>query len=208
MKEGIREGDLFYINIIPISKYREEKIIMNIEIVLTNKQNAYIINNMYPLYLHDLSEHYENLPNKHGVYEESNDYKTLSQQNEVFNIWWEKPDCLYPFLVLVDEIPAGFMLVATPPYTSQGTDYFVNEFFLLRPFRGKEIASYVASKVFDKFRGKWELYTNPSEKNRRAQKFWKKIVSNYTKGIYEENYGETFNGYMLIFKFDNSTKKK
>lgn len=31
---------------------------MNIEIVLTNKENAYIINNIYPLYLHDLSEHY------------------------------------------------------------------------------------------------------------------------------------------------------
>lgn len=59
---------------------------MNIDINLTDKENSYIVNNIYPLYLYDLSEHYGNLPNKHGVYEESNEYKTLIQQKEVFNI--------------------------------------------------------------------------------------------------------------------------
>lgn len=177
---------------------------MNIEIILTNKENAYIINNIYPLYLHDLSEHYGNLPNKHGVYEESNDYRTLLQQNEVFNIWWERPNCLYPFLILVEEIPAGFIFVATPPYTSQGTDYFVNEFFIIRPFRGKGIGSYAAANVFDKFKGKWELYTNPSENNIIGQSFWRKTVSNYTKNTYEEVNGQTYDGYKLIFRFNNS----
>lgn len=177
---------------------------MNIEVVLTNKESSYIINNIYPLYLHDLSEHYRNLPNKHGVYEESNDYKTIFQQNEVFRIWWEKPNCLYPFLILVDGIPAGFIFVATPPHTAQGIDYYVNEFFLLRPFRGKGVGMFAASSVFDRFKGKWELYTNHSEKNLKGQKFWRKTVSNYTKGLYEENYGQTFDGYKLIFKFDNS----
>lgn len=178
--------------------------IMKIEVVLTNKENSYIINNIYPLYLHDLSEHYGNVPNKHGVYEESNDYKTISQQNEVFDIWWEKPNCLYPFLILVDEIPAGFMLVATPPHVPKGAEYFVNEFFLLRPFRGKEIGTEAAVKIFDMFRGNWELHTNPTEKNIKAQKFWRKTVSNYTKETYEEFYGQVFDEYKLIFKFDNS----
>lgn len=198
--ENISQGSANNQNYITI----EGALIMNIKLILTSKENAYIINNLYPLYLHDLSEHYGFLPNKHGVFEESNDYKTLSDQNEVFNIWWEKPNCLYPFLILVDEIPAGFMLVATPPYTSKGTDYYVNEFFLLRPFRGQGIGSHAASKIFDKFKGKWELYTNSSEKNMRGQKFWRKTVSNYTKGVYEEKFGETFDGYKLIFRFDNS----
>jgi predicted acetyltransferase len=177
---------------------------MKTELILTDKENAYIINNIYPAYLHDLSEHYGFLPNKHGVFEESNEYTTLLQQNEVFNIWWEKPNCLYPFLILVDEIPAGFILVATPPHTSQGTDYFVNEFFLLRPFRGKEIASYAAAAVFEKFKGRWELYTNPSEKNIAGQKFWRKTLGKYTNGLCEESLGETFDGFKMIFKFDNS----
>lgn len=176
---------------------------MNIEIILTTKENAYIINNIYPLYLHDLSEHYGNLPNKHGIYEESNDYKTLLEQNKVFNIWWEKTHCLYPFLILVDEIPAGFIFIATPPYTPKETDYYVNEFFILRPFRGKGIGSYAASRVFDKFKGRWYLFTNPSEKNIAGQKFWKKTVSKYTNDKYEEFYGETFDGNKLIFKFNN-----
>lgn len=131
-------------------------------------------------------------------------YKTLSEQNKVFDIWWGKPNCLYPFLILVDEIPAGFILIATPPYTPKETDYYVHEFFILRPFRGKEIGSYAAAKVFDKFKGKWYLFTNPSPKNIRGQKFWRKTVSNYTKGIYEDFYGQTFDGNKLIFKFDNS----
>jgi aminoglycoside 6'-N-acetyltransferase I len=182
----------------------KETLTMNIEVILTDKEKAYIINNIYPIYLHDLSEHYGNLPNKHGVYEDSDEYKTLLEQNEVFNIWWEKPHCLYPFLILADEIPAGFIFVSKPPYASPKTDYYVAEFFLLRPFRGKGIGSYAAESVFNMFRGKWELFTNPLEKNLRGQKFWRKTVSEYTKGAYEETRGQTALGDKLIFRFDNS----
>ncbi|NEY98170.1 hypothetical protein [Heyndrickxia shackletonii] len=44
---------------------------MKIDVQLTDKKEAYIIKNLYPLYLYDLSGHYGNLPNKHGIYEES-----------------------------------------------------------------------------------------------------------------------------------------
>ncbi|MCT8138430.1 GNAT family N-acetyltransferase [Anaerobacillus sp. CMMVII] len=177
---------------------------MDLQVQLSCKENSYIIKNLYPLYLHDLSEHYGFLPNCHGVFEESDDYKTLSEQNELHNIWWEKPEVLFPFLILVDERPAGFILIATPPHCTKGIDYFVNEFFLLRPFRGKGLAEHAASIVFDQFRGKWELFTNPSEKNIVGQKFWRRTILHYSGGNYDEEFGETFDGYKLIFKFDNS----
>lgn len=177
---------------------------MNIEVILSTKENAYIINNLYPLYLHDLSEHYGNFPNKHGVYEESDDYKTLQEQNKLFDIWWEKPGCLFPYLITSDGIPAGFIMVATPPYVSKGTDYYVNEFFLLRPFRNKNIGQYAAEIVFNKFRGNWEVCTNHLEKNIVGQKFWRKTISIFTKGNYHEKEGETLHGYKLIFNFNNS----
>ena len=94
--------------------------------------------------------------------------------------------------------------MAIPPYTSQWIAYYVNEFFLLRPCRGKNVGTFAASNVFNRFKGKWELYTNHSEENLKGQKFWRRAVSNYTNGSYEENYGQTFDGYKLIFKFDNS----
>ncbi|MFK9092603.1 GNAT family N-acetyltransferase [Bacillus salipaludis] len=179
---------------------------MKIEVRLTDKNEAYIIKNLYPLYLYDLSVHYGNLPNRHGIYEDSDDFQTLSDQYEVQNIWWEKPDILFPYLTLVDRKPAGFILLATPPHCNKGIDYFINEFFLLQSLRGQGIAEQVANKVFEQFNGHWELFTNPSEKNIVGQKFWRKTISNYTNGNYIEEYGETFDGYKLIFRFDNTGK--
>ncbi len=105
---------------------------------LTPIDKAYIIKNIYPLFLYDLSGHYGNHPNRYGIYEDSDQIKTLSDQYDIQNIWWEKPNVLFPFLIWVDDIPAGFILIATPPHCNKGTDYFVNEFFLLQSFRAGE----------------------------------------------------------------------
>ncbi|OAB34024.1 GNAT family N-acetyltransferase [Paenibacillus glacialis] len=181
---------------------------MTIEVRLTNKNEAYIIKNMYPLYLYDLSGHYGlipgHIPNNHGIFEDSDSYKTLQDQYDVQNIWWEKQKYLFPYLILVDDIPAGFALIATPPHCSQGIDFFVNDFFLMQPFRGNGVAEYAITRVFERFTGKWELFTNPSERNAIGQKFWRKTVSNYTKGNYEEVLGLTIDGNKLIFRFSNT----
>lgn len=179
---------------------------MIIDVKLTDENEAYIIKNLYPLYLYDLSEHYGRIPNVHGIYEDSEDYRTLNDQYEVQNIWWEKPNILFPYLILVDGIPAGFVLIATPPHCNKGIDYFVNEFFLIQSLRGQGIAERAANIVFDQFKGNWELFTNPSENNIVGQRFWRKTISNYTNEVYIEEKGETFDGYKLIFRFNNSGK--
>lgn len=180
---------------------------MKMDVKLTDKDEAYIIKNMYPLYLHDLSGHYGlqagHIPNHHGIFEESNDYKTLQDQYDVQNIWWEKPACLYPFMIIVDGVPAGFELVAAAAYCAPGIDFFVHDFFLMQPFRGMGIAENAASEVFGRYRGEWELFTNPSEKNKVGQHFWRKTVSNYTQGKFKELYGQTRDGDKLIFRFSN-----
>ena len=175
---------------------------MKITVQLSDKNDAYIIKNLYPLYLYDLAGHYDRLPNIHGIYEDSDDFQTLKDQYEVQNIWWEKPDVLFPFIILVDGKPAGFILIATPPHCNKGIDYFINEFFLLQSLRGRGIAEHSANKVFDQFKGNWELFTNPLEKNIAGQKFWRKTISNYTNGVYIEEHGEAFDGYKLIFRFE------
>lgn len=180
---------------------------MNIEVVLAAADEAYIIKNMYPLYLHDLSGHYGlvegHMPNRHGIFEDEEECRTLADQYEVQNIWWEKPGILFPYLIRADALPAGFVLIATPPHCAQGVDFFVNDFFLLQPFRGNGIAETAAVEVFERFRGEWELFTNPAAKNIAGQKFWRKTVSRYTQGKYTEITGETFDGHMLAFRFNN-----
>ncbi|WP_301246232.1 hypothetical protein [Paenibacillus vandeheii] len=73
----------------------------------------------------------------------------------------------------------------------------------MQPFRGVGIAEYAAKEVFQRYRGRWELFTNPSEKNKAGQHFWRKTVSNYTQGNYTELQDQTYDGEKLIFRFSN-----
>lgn len=175
---------------------------MNVETRLANRENANIIKNLYPLYLYDLSEIYGNVPNEYGIYEDE-PIKTLEEQYNLQNIWFEKPEKLFPFITFVDNKPAGFALVASAEYAPKGTDYYMYEYFLLRPYRGNNIAEIAAKQVFDKFHGRWEVYTNPTESNKRGKSFWHKTINNYTSGDFEEFFGTTFDGEKLIFKFNN-----
>lgn len=103
---------------------------MNVQVKLADTNEAYIIKNLYPLYFHDLSGHYGLTDgpglNRHGIFEDSQEIRTLADQYEVQNVWWEKPGCLYPFLIKVGAVPAGFAFIATPPYCAKGVNYFVN----------------------------------------------------------------------------------
>lgn len=68
---------------------------MKVTVELTDASAKFMINNLYPLYLHDLSEIWEWKPNRYGVFEDD-DTRTLYDQNQVFDIWWEKPSVLFP----------------------------------------------------------------------------------------------------------------
>ncbi len=58
---------------------------MEVTLNLTDQSTKFIINNLYPLYLHNLSEIWEWKPNKYGVFEDD-ETLTLNEQNKVFDI--------------------------------------------------------------------------------------------------------------------------
>lgn len=177
---------------------------MQVSLTLTDPTTKFIINNLYPLYLHDLSEIWGWKPNQYGIFEDE-EILTLQEQNKLFDIWWSKQTILFPYLIRVDEAPAGFALVATPPYTPHDSDFYLNEYFILRSFRGNGVAETAAVKVLNNHRGTWELQTNPTETNRRAQAFWRRTIANYTNGNYQEAIIETKNDRnKLIFRFNNT----
>lgn len=176
----------------------------NISIQLCDRKNKFIINNLYPLYLHDLAEIRNELPNKYGVFEDDDEYQTLEQQIPVFDIWWEKEDHLFPYLITVDDLPAGFILIATPPYLYDNCDFMINEAFILRPFRGKGIGEYAVTEIFNLYRGKWMLFTTPTEKNIKTINFWRKTLSRYTNNQFTEEDKELQGvGLSKVFKFNN-----
>ncbi|WP_020618957.1 GNAT family N-acetyltransferase [Paenibacillus daejeonensis] len=176
---------------------------MNVELQLCSSEDKFIINNIYPLYLHDLSEIWERQTNRYGVFED-NDTRTLTEQNRIFDIWWEHPGVLFPYLIKVNDLPAGLAFVATSPYIPcpPTIDYYLNEFFLLRWYRGKGVGEQVMRQLLEKMPGHWELQTNPTIRNERAQRFWRKTLEACTKGNYTEEMGNHPNeGEMITFRF-------
>ena len=173
----------------------------NVELVLSDKDRAYIAKNLYSLYLHDLSEFEDVVPNEHGILEPEL-VRTLADQGEVQNVWWEKSEVLFPFLICVDGVPAGFNFIATGEYVPTEADYLVHEFFLVHAFRGKGVGEKAAIQGFEKFTGRWEFYVAPN--NLPALAFWRKTLCQAFGEEFEENRGETFLGDRVIFRFDNS----
>jgi hypothetical protein len=56
---------------------------MRVEVVQSVPETAHLIRNLYPLYLHDLSEFSGDLPNQHGVYEPQPSVRTLADQSDL-----------------------------------------------------------------------------------------------------------------------------
>lgn len=125
------------------------------------------------------------------------------EQYDIQNVWFEKEGKLFPFLIFIDDKPAGFALVGSKEFVPKGWDYYMYDYFILRPYRGNGIAEKAARQVFDKFKGKWLVYTNPTENNPIGRKFWRKTIKNYTNDNYQEYEGNTYDGEKLIFSFNN-----
>ncbi|KAA8786513.1 putative acetyltransferase [Paenibacillus sp. 4624] len=182
---------------------------LNVTARLCGVEEKFIINNIYPLYLHDLSEIWEYKINRYGVFE-NDDTRTLMEQNRVFDIWWEHPNVLFPYLITVDDIPVGLAFVATSPFIPcpQYIDYYMNEFFLLRNYRGKGVGEEAVRQIIGKMPGQWELQTNPTERNERAKRFWRRTLNTCTNGKYSEELGHhPEDGEKLVFRFSTSSEK-
>ena len=144
---------------------------MKINIIKASLQEKSIIQNMMQLYQYDFSEFEEMDLNDHGMY----NYKYLD------HYWTE--DNRTPFIIHVDEKLAGFVLVNKHSYSGEDA-YCIAEFFVMRKYRRKNIGKEVAYDVFDKFGPSWEI--GVTKNNMAAQKFWRKIVDEYTEGNFKE----------------------
>ena len=134
------------------------------------------LTNVYPLYLHDLSEFEEEYYrlNDHGLWEPDHLPSWLDEQDD------------WPLLIVADSQRIGFALVnqAPSPYITPGRDYRMSEFFILRRYRRDGIGKRAAFAVFDRFPGQWELSELP--RNTGAIAFWRRIIAEYTGGHYAE----------------------
>lgn len=90
-------------------------------------------------------------------------------------MWWEHPGVLSAWLICADDAPAGFALVASPPFASPNADYRLNEFYVRADCRRHGVGRRAAALLFARLPGRWELAHLP--RNASAQAFWEATLT-------------------------------
>lgn len=144
---------------------------MKIEVLPASVDDKPLIQRMMELYQYDFSEFENTDLDSHGCF----GYSYLDH-------YWKEKD-RHPFIVRVDGRLAGFVLVNHHTYLPEN-EWSIAEFFIMRKYRRKGVGKTVAFHVFDQFRGKWEV--QEMEANIPAQRFWRKVIGEYTGGRYRE----------------------
>jgi predicted acetyltransferase len=144
---------------------------MNITIDPVRKEEKEILRNLLEKYNYEFSQYDNNDVNNLGLY--GYDY---------LDSYWTEEN-RFPFFIKVDGKLAGFAMVNDYPEIKIETNYCMSEFFVMQKYRKMGIGTYVENKIFDKFKGKWQLKRHP--KNEASVKFWNKVISEYTEEKYE-----------------------
>jgi predicted acetyltransferase len=92
------------------------------------------------------------------------------------------------YLARLDRKLAGFVLLSERTrYRPRGR--IVDEFFVLRCYRGRGVGRRLAWLTFDTHQGYWEVAE--IKNNTPAQAFWRRVIGEYTSDRYEEIINDT-----------------
>ena len=160
---------------------------MNIEIQQASLEEKSILRNLLELYEYDSTEFEPRDLDAHGLF----GYRWLD------HYWTEAGR--YPFIVRVEGKLAGLVLVRTLDETENASTYSMAEFFVLRKYRRQGVGQFVSKRIFDRFPGQWSVAQ--VENNSAAQAFWRKVISEYTQGNFQERWSnnEEWKGPMQTF---------
>jgi predicted acetyltransferase len=177
---------------------------MKIDIVAAIAEDFAVVSNLFELYAYDLSEFMGFDVGHKGRY---------GLPQSLWNYWggaagtgelkWPADWRGFPFLVRADDKLAGFALIRqlSEAHLDMG------EFFILRKHRRTGLGAHVARDMFDRFPGTWEVRELPP--NLPAQSFWRKIISDYTDGKFEEGrkFFDAYRGEFVFQRFKSRTAK-
>lgn len=92
----------------------------------------------------------------------------------------------YPLVIVRNAEPVGFARVLAVPATAAKPriDYRMPEFFIARKRRRLGIGQTAVQLILSRFSGRWEI--TEFLRNADAVSFWRRVVSAYTQGRYQE----------------------
>lgn len=148
---------------------------MDVTIEPIRYEDKPVLRRLLQLYLYDFSEFEPLELNEHGEF----DYRYLDH-------YWAPEDieARHAYFIRADAQRAGFALVRVV----NGVNVFA-EFFVMRSFRGSGVGTAAARAVLTRLPGNWLVHQVPA--NLPAQAFWRRVVSELTRGNYREEVDES-----------------
>ncbi len=144
---------------------------MNIELRSPSRSDRELIRRMMELYLYDFSEFDDADLDEHACF----------IYGDLDYFWFEPTHAA--FLATVDGKLAGFVLVDND-VKLDGNQRSISEFFVMRKYRRRGVGRYLAHDVFRRLPGAWEIAVMKS--NKPAQVFWRKVIDEYSQGMFQE----------------------
>ena len=137
---------------------------IDIQVVSLKEKEKEKLGRLMQLYLHDLSQFFP---------------ITFNSKTCVYDYDLEKYfDGNYAYFIKSEDDILGFILIDD----NNNDNYEISEIFVLNNYKGKKIAENSVFKIFDKFKGDWVIKAVPLSPV--AEKFWNKVINDYTKGNY------------------------
>ncbi|WP_256973810.1 GNAT family N-acetyltransferase [Brevibacillus brevis] len=144
----------------------------NYEIKRATLEDKETLSNLLQFYIYDFSEFMDLQIEDNGKFGEY-----------PLNEYWT--DCSrFPYLILLHEKIAGFVLVKLIDRDENNSYFSIIEFFIMKRFRRTGLGKQVAKDIFNMHKGPWEVYQIDS--NEPARHFWKKTIEEYTGGKFTE----------------------
>lgn len=140
---------------------------MYVELQPIPLQSRHVLENLFPYYIYDMSEFMGWNPNESGVF---------FYDNANFDKYWSE-DSHHPFFITVDGTIAGFVLIRK--YPQDLSLYDIEQFFVLRKYKGQGVGTQALQKVVTHFPGNWQVRV--MLENNAGLSFWKSAIGQLSK---------------------------
>ncbi len=160
---------------------------MKIDLIEVKEENKNIIYNLMQLYKYELS-----------FFEDGTTTFTMLDSGlyvlKYIEKYWQDEN-RHPYILKCNNELAGFVLQR---FNEENMNE-IAEFFVINKYRKMGAGKFMANRIFELYKGKWEVRT--LLKNERAQKFWRNTIKKFTNDNFEEKYIR--NNSRLAFYFES-----
>lgn len=161
---------------------------MKFDLIEVEEKDKNIIYNLMQLYTYELS----------FFEDETATFEMLDSglyvMNKYVSKYWEEEN-RHPYILKCNDELAGFVLYR---FNEKNMNE-IAEFFVLNKYRKIGAGTFMANKIFDMYKGKWEVRT--LIRNERAQNFWRNTIKGFSNNNFEEKYIR--DGSRLAFYFES-----